>query len=144
MKNNVDLTSNKIFSTGGLRNIDRMIKDINGKHPWNPSLVQVYDDDSLNGYWDGDELILTGRHSDRVRKSEIYNIVEGITCDRCGIRLDIKPWNRVYGLCGECYNALQSDLNKMPYDVAESYDDLINRSNDRVIIELNYRPPRGG
>lgn len=108
VKDNIDLTENRIFSR---RQSDFAFMSLDGwlfkkltkkNHPWEL-------DYSILDRPDYDQLVITGDKKQRayVKEGNLYNA--GKFCERCGKRLDLKPWNILRGLCESCEIDMKRD-----------------------------------
>lgn len=129
MKSNVDLTLDKIFSNPPRAKI--LLNEIaapKGKYPW-----------SFSKRYSHYGPVLTGNASDRKEarlcELEIQMICgeEVPYCYRCGKR--IIPWQRKGNLCTECDAKIMPDIH-LGFEVPE---DWIFNTDDRVVLELNYK-----
>lgn len=135
MKRNVDLTSNSDFSTLGDSRLVFLQKDYNINQPWNSGPLEI----SLGVF--SQPLFPTGYVKD-IRYQKQYEHEYGNSCDRCGRKFKDKPWDKQYCLCRKCAEELENDiqLDHFPYKERYSvYQDYLNTTSDRVVLELNYR-----
>ena len=135
MKRNVDLTTNSDFSAAGNSQLLFLQKDYNVNHLWNSNRLKT-----SYGLFN-QQLFPTGYVED-IRHQKQYEQEYGNSCDRCGIKFTDKPWDKQYCLCSKCAEELENDiqLDHFPYKERYSvYQDYLNTTNDRVVLELNYR-----
>jgi hypothetical protein len=107
MKQSVDLTKNKLFSTAASSSDDtltnvifRLIQD-NKRVPWRKSLRDSAD---FSGYGYS-SLVLTGNKKNIARKKEDLHLDKVAVCEQCGVDLLKLPWVRAtpqYYLCTLC------------------------------------------
>ena len=119
MKRNVDLTQNRIFSdnfgnivVNAILTGKRII--INGKYPWDFShiLTAINSDDEFDLDCQKRSIIATGNKGTRA-KMKGYRQMDNLNyCDCCGIRMNLKPWDREYGICHRCNSYYQKDDDK--------------------------------
>lgn len=115
MKDNVDLTMDRKFSRpsganriAGLRNVLFKLTN-NAKFPWvmNVSKITTYT------LYRSNSLVLTGNKKERANKKREIDYINGTECERCGAKLDRKPWTRGdYFLCSRCDFSLNDSLRK--------------------------------
>ena len=135
MKRNVDLTSNSDFSAAGNSRLLFLQKDYNINHPWNSNPLEI-----SYGLFN-QQLFLTGYVAD-IRHQKQYEQEYSNSCDRCRRKFKDKPWDKQYCLCNRCAEELENDiqLDHFPYKERYSvYQDYLNTTSDRVVLELNYR-----
>lgn len=103
MKSEIDLTENRIFS-GNRRTSqnDLLIDSLFSKSPWNRYMKLVELDDDLDSEYRTEPIIATGNKKERARIDSCREAIDGNHCDCCGAKLNIKPWNREFGLCRKC------------------------------------------
>lgn len=113
MKSNVDLTENRIFSSNniGLRNIN--ISFIVGeKFPWNVFLDIIKTEDELDLEHQKNSIIAVGNKETRA-KIQFYREMDSLDyCDCCGKRMNLKPWDREFGVCHSCNNHFSKEEDK--------------------------------
>lgn len=114
MKDNVDLTQNRMFSRPsrlpGDSNRFLITSGSRGKYPWE------YPDDTYI-YLSSSSVITLGNNILR-RKQKFYNSFgDNITCDCCGKRLNKFPWHNERGICHSCADHVydKQDKNKCPW-----------------------------
>ena len=87
------------------------------------------------------QLFPTGFVKD-IRRIKQHEYQYSNSCDRCGKKFKDKPWDKQYCLCSKCAEELENDiqLDYFPYKERYSvYQDYLNVTSDRVVLELNYR-----
>ena len=128
IKSNIDLTSNEMFSHIQFPYISAW-KILCDKFPWNyRKMRRIESDADFRPKFEG---ILTGNREERRLKKDCININTGDICDRCGVSLNLIPWNRYYDLCENCWNDLEKVYGKKyPW----SYIEETNTGN----ISLNW------
>lgn len=139
MKRNVDLTTNSDFSENDRRTLfTSVLNDIHKTYPWSfTNFGPIKSSYELLH----EQLFLTGFVKD-IRRMKQYEYQYSNSCDRCGRKFKDKPWDRQYCLCGKCAEELENDiqLDRFPYKERISvYQDYLNTTSDRVVLELNYR-----
>ena len=152
MKNNIDLTQEKMFSGGKYNKVFNNIINILTKQifkdkkenifPWstNNRFVNINDDLIYKEYNNNiNELILTGSKEDRKSKIKNLSYTSGNYCDCCGKDLRTTPWSNYFLLCDACSNSM-SYINNIEgqlwkYRILNPWDETI----DRVIVEMNKR-----
>lgn len=147
MKRNVDLTSNRMFSSRNTRQIgsglpflklDTLLpgKDLGTLFPWSVERFKVVRSDDELSSGANHEIIITGDASTREHKRFWRAADAGDMCDCCGTDLNRKPWDRHYCLCSKCMSGLDITVEKL----WKYRDDLIDNSTDRIVLEMNFRP----
>lgn len=108
MKRNIDLTTNRIFS-----NVTS-IKEIIFLHrgcPWKKK----------NTHGTGDEfdlehqrksIIATGNRAKRAEIAEYRRMDSLNYCDCCGERMNMKPWDREFGICHKCNASFEKNRDR--------------------------------
>lgn len=135
MKRNVDLTENSDFSALGNRRLIFLQKDNSISHLWNSKPYEIG-----FGLFNR-QLFPTGYVKD-IRYSKQYKKEYDNSCDRCGKKFKDKPWDKQYCLCNRCAEELENQIQRdhFPYKERYSvYQDYLNTTSDRVVLELNYR-----
>ena len=135
MKDNIDLTENRIFRSKSDRTqtdvgYDILLATINGKFPWSRKPLKIIESDDDLGF--DEEIrfqpIPLGNRADRERFREISHAISVQYCDRCGAPVNIFPWDMRECLCERC----KSDLEKV-FGVKNSlfgkYEEVIPNSN---------------
>lgn len=109
MKRNVDLTENRFFSdlTLGVLTISSIVKS---QYPWTAHLEEIKDD-SYFGH-QHDSIIAIGNKSDRAEIKNLRQMDSLNYCDCCGVRMNLKPWDREIGVCHKCNNYYEKDKDK--------------------------------
>lgn len=131
MKNNIDLTANSDFSNSSIRT-GRLFRIGKRIYPWD------FEGSNLASYYD---LFSVGTIRD-IKTQRNYEKEYEFHCDRCGKDLSLKPWDKQYCLCNSCAEQLDYQMNSYSYqnkNKQPSYQELINTTDDRVMIELNWR-----
>jgi len=115
MKRSVDLTENRVFTTGSTPfNNDRIAEMLmrlikaETRFPWS-KILKGFSNLSDYSYR---ALILTGNKKDIERKKDGQKYDNGDTCERCGFDFTKLPWNKRtfnYGLCRSCYIDMNED-----------------------------------
>lgn len=139
MKRNVDLTTNSDFSENDTRIlVTSIFDDIHKTYPWSFTNFGPI----KSGYeLLHEQLFLTGSVED-IRRIKQYEYQYSNSCDRCGTKFKDKPWDKQYCLCSKCAEELENDiqLDRFPYKERISvYQEYLNTTSDRVVLELNYR-----
>ena len=131
---------NRTISDSVLIRFNNIIDDIESKvgtlFPWSADKFQrVYSDSDLISDR-ASEIILTGNASQRAKKA-YWNLADaGDMCDCCGADLKLKPWSRHYCLCDRCTDTLEGQVRK-----GWRFREIrLDESDDRVVIEMNFRP----
>lgn len=119
MKRNVDLTQNRIFSNNfGNMTVNAILNGrriiINGVYPWDYSniITEVNSDDELDMDHQKRSIIALGDKAMRSRIKEFRQMDSLNYCDCCGIRMNLKPWDREYGVCHRCNSYYLKDDDK--------------------------------
>lgn len=135
MKDNIDLTENRIFRSKS--NVvqadvvyDILLSKINGKFPWSINPLKIIKSDNDLGF--DEEIrfqpIPLGNRADRERFKEISHAISVQYCDRCGTQVNIFPWDMQECLCKRC----KRDLEKV-YGTKNTlfgrYEEVIPNSN---------------
>lgn len=135
MKDNIDLTANRIFRSKSDRTQTDVIHDtllmaINGKFPWSRELpITIKSDGDLGLDKDNRfQPIPLGNRAERKRFDEITRAISIQYCDRCGALVNVFPWDMRECLCERC----KMDLEKV-YGAANTlfrkYEQVIPNSN---------------
>lgn len=136
MKRNVDLTTNSDFSENDTRIlVTSIFDDIHKTYPWSSINFRPVKSGMHK------QLFPTGFVKD-IRRIKQYEYQYSNSCDRCGRKFEDKPWDKQYCLCGKCAEELENDiqLDHFPYKERYSaYQDYLNTTSDRVVLELNYQ-----
>lgn len=135
MKDNIDLTENRIFRSKSDRaqtdvEYDILLATINGKFPWSRKPPKIIESDDDLGF--DEEIrfqpIPLGNRADRERFREISHAISVQYCDRCGTQVNIFPWDMQECLCKRC----KRDLEKV-YGTKNTlfgrYEEVIPNSN---------------
>lgn len=108
MKDNVDLTQDRIFSRPRRGN-SFSLRSIFPKKPWNNHFAA----DDYSGVHQEDKLIAIGNKEQREEHENIRQEVSGEYCDCCGRKLTKYPWmQKQHGLCSECDEKVFADINR--------------------------------
>lgn len=109
MKNNIDLTENRIFS-GNPSLRTHLIDALLPKLPWEKYIMLVESDDDLDLERQRISIIATGNKSERARIKFYRQMDDGNYCDCCGAAMNKKPWYMEVGVCRKCddYNNRKS------------------------------------
>ena len=139
MKRNVDLTTNSDFSENDMRIlITSVLDDIHITYPWSfTNFRPVKSDYNLSHK----QLFPTGFVKD-IRRIKQYEYQYSNSCDRCGKKFKDKPWDKQYCLCSKCAEESENDIQLDHFPCKERYSvyqDYLNTTSDRVVLELNYR-----
>ena len=121
MKNNIDLTANSDFSNSSIRT-GRLFHVGKRSYPWS------FEDNNLIYISSNFELLFVGTIRD--------------IKDRRGKDLSLKPWDKQYCLCNDCAQQIDYEMNSYNYQTRYDksiYEELINATDDKVMIELNWR-----
>lgn len=132
MKDNVDLTQNRMFSRPSRIPNSRLIKLGNRKYPWD------FSSNFDNWYISQSSVIELGNKEDR-EKQKIYKRAYGNYCDCCGELMNSHPWDKEIGICHKCEdNALKDKLNKKqrcPWRMNGNF--LLTSLRNAIITEIN-------
>lgn len=134
MKNNIDLTANSDFSNSSIRT-GRLFRVGKRSYPWN------FEDNNLIYISSNFELLFVGIVRD-IKTQRNYEKEYEFHCDRCDKDLSLKPWDKQYCLCNDCAEQIDYEMNSYNYQTKYDksvYEELINTTDDRVIIEMNWR-----
>lgn len=107
MKQNVDLTENRIFSRDnwagdiamGVLTLSILTKE---KFPWNAHLDQIRSDDEFDLVHQKRSIIAVGDKKTRAKIKEYRHMDSIDYCDCCGARMNLIPWNFECGICQKC------------------------------------------
>lgn len=112
MKRNVDLTENRIFSGGnffGALGVSTS-PTIKSEYPWIAHLKGITDDLYLK--CQKDSIIAIGTKNNRLEIKYLCQMDSLNYCDCCGVRMNLKPWEREIGVCHKCNSYYKKDQNK--------------------------------
>lgn len=103
MRDNIDLTSNRMFRDSVHLNINlRQHREF----PWSLEHVfiptQEYSDTDVSIIPLRKQSIILGNKRQRAYHNMLIEMDSQNYCDCCGGTLIAIPWNRTYGLCGRC------------------------------------------
>jgi len=100
MKNNIDLTENRIFSRNNLH--PWTIADFfSTRIPWR-QLKQIHSDDDLGLGHQKKSIIAVGNKEQRAKVRHYREIDSLDYCDCCGVRMNLIPWDKEIGVCRKC------------------------------------------
>ncbi len=118
MKNNVDLTENQLFSRRspfedmalGVLTLSMLT---GSKFPWDiGEFQQIRSDDEFDIEHQRNSLIALGDKKKRAEIAEYRKMDSADYCDRCGVRMNLKPWDREIGICRKCDSHYRKDIDK--------------------------------
>lgn len=122
MKNNVDLTENQIFSRNnffadmalGVLTLSMIART---KFPWDSKeFRQIKSDDEFDLDHQRKSLIAVGDKKQRAEVAELRKMDNLNYCDCCGVRMNLKPWDRENGICHKCNDYYENqDKVKFPW-----------------------------
>jgi len=127
LKENVDLTLNRVFSGGNFQNrgflwqLERRFTRGLKRKPWIYHDNFMRDNDNYSKIDRSNMLIIVGDKDERYDTGLCYEENYGLkTCARCGADLNIKPWMRIfhYDLCERCDKELTKEhesKNRKPW-----------------------------
>lgn len=104
MKRNVDLTEDRFFSNN-ISSVNTLISSFlgevtNSKFPWSLNITEVESENDLEHQ--RKSIIVVGNKSTR-KKVEFFRQMDSLDyCDRCGKRMNLKPWGVEIGVCHKC------------------------------------------
>lgn len=118
MKNNIDLTEDRLFSRS--RILDDMALSVltlsmlkKGKFPWDiGEFRQIRSYDELDMEHQRNSLITLGDKGKRAEIAEYRKMDSANYCDCCGSRMNLKPWDREVGICHKCNNYYEKEVEK--------------------------------
>lgn len=105
MKENIDLTESMLFSRGS-RQFGTLGSMINKslfnecRFPWNIKTIKSEDDLDLGHQ--RKSIIALGNKTTRAKIKEYRQMDSLDYCDCCGVRMNLKPWDRELGVCHKC------------------------------------------
>lgn len=114
MKNNIDLTSNEMFSRIPIKELSHW-KLIGQKYPWEYyEMTEIKSEEDFKPKF---ESIFTGDKRERQRKQFAFKMESGDYCDCCGSYLKIIPWDKMDNicLCKTCKKEMSKITNKVPW-----------------------------
>lgn len=110
MRDNIDLTANRMFQSHRRVVMPGWVSTVFGKYPWNkPPLTRASDLDDDILHRRNIPLVVLGNKSDRHSTTTIMQIDSGEYCDCCGAYLNAIPWDRTYGLCRKCMEDMRKN-----------------------------------
>lgn len=130
IKQNIDLTSNNMFSQEDVHILTLSIREVlYNKYPWNlRETKRITSDADLRPKF---EAIITGDREERNRKKDSIKMDSHDTCDRCGSDLTKIPWDKFYDLCMKCYKDLENKYWKK-YPWSPDTEIIVNRNHISV------------
>lgn len=136
MKPTVDLTLNRKFRSKTSRPFDLrnaiFRATTNITFPWEMNVSRI--SFTINR---SNSVILTGSKYDRDKKRRELDYENGVECERCGIKLDRKPWSKgLYSLCSYCEEDLNSDTKKSYWLEQKNHLVKLNKQNPISLDEL--------
>ena len=108
MKNNVDLTENRLFSRNNFfqdmaLGVLKLSMFARNKFPWDlKGFRQIKSDDEFDLDHQRKSLIAVGDKKQRAEVAEFRKMDSLDYCDCCGARMNSKPWDREIGICRKC------------------------------------------
>lgn len=113
MKRNVDLTENRFFSNNNWFNGVLTLGLVTGeKFPWNAFVERVMSDDDLDSDRQRKAIIAVGNKVTRAKVKFYREMDSEDYCDCCGVRMNLKPWDREIGVCHKCENYYLKEQDK--------------------------------
>ena len=112
MKENVDLTENRLFSNDWLGDILTFNLITVNKFPWNASIKEIRTNDDLDLDHQKNAIITVGNKKTRAKVKFYREMDSSDYCDCCGKRMNTKPWNKEIGTCHNCDNIFFKDEDK--------------------------------
>lgn len=113
MKRNVDLTENRFFSNNnwfnGVLTFGLITRE---KFPWNAFVERVMSDDDLDSNRQRKAIIAVGNKVTRAKVKFYREMDSEDYCDCCGVRMNLKPWDREIGVCHKCENYYLKEQDK--------------------------------
>ena len=126
MKRNVDLTENRFFSNNNLFNGVLTLALVTGeKFPWNVFVEKVMSDDDLDADHQRKAIIAVGNKATRAKVTFYREMDSEDYCDCCGVRMNLKPWDREIGICHKCDNRLQKEQDRCKWRKKEIINNAI-------------------
>lgn len=109
MKNNIDLTENRIFSRDSFGLWNLTITDLlKFDFPWNVHLTEIRSDDEFDLDHQRKSIIATGNKKQRAEVQHYREMDSLDYCDCCGAKMNLIPWNREIGVCRKCEEYYES------------------------------------
>lgn len=132
MKRNVDLTENRFFSSNNQFNdisIDVLTLGLiaGEKFPWNVHTREIKTDDDLDLDHQRKSIIAVGNKKTRVKVKEYRQMDSLDYCDCCGIRMNLKPWDKEIGVCHKCDEYYQKQEDKCKWRKKEEIINAVIR-----------------
>lgn len=126
MKRNVDLTENRFFSNNNLFNgIITLSLITREKFPWNTFIERIMSDDDLDADHQRKAIIAVGNKATRAKVKFYREMDSEDYCDCCGVRMNLKPWDREIGICHKCDNRLQKEQDRCKWRKKEIINNAI-------------------
>lgn len=132
MKRNVDLTENRFFSSNNRFNDISIgvltLGIITGeKFPWNAHIREIKTDDDLDLDHQRKSIIAVGNKKTRVKVKKYRQMDSLDYCDCCGIRMNLKPWDKEIGVCHKCDEYYQKQEDKCKWRKKEEIINAVIR-----------------
>ena len=132
MKRNIDLTENRMFSS------DNWLTDMSigvltlglitgEKFPWNAHITTIHSDDGFDLDRQRKNIIAVGDKVSRAKVKEYRQMDSLDYCDCCGIRMNLKPWDKEIGICHKCNNHYQKQEDKCKWRKKEEIRNAVIR-----------------
>lgn len=117
MKRNVDLTEDRFFSSNNWFNdiaigVLTLAMITSEKFPWNAQVIEINSDNDFDMEHQRKAIIAVGNKATRAKVKEVRQMGSLDYCDRCGSRMNLKPWDREIGICHKCNNYYQKQKDK--------------------------------
>lgn len=115
MKNNVDLTLNRVFGRLWGERPGSILRGI-VYFPWESKRRRLFSSNDLNKK--KVELFFTGSREERKykRSNAKYEKMYKNSCDCCGVFINKYPWNTIETLCKNCKEDLELRVSEYPWD----------------------------
>lgn len=118
MKNNIDLTENRIFSEDQSMRIN-LIKALLPKLPWGKYITLIESDNDLDLESQRISIIAIGNKLERAKIKFYRQMDSGNYCACCGAAMNKKPWHMEFGLCQTCNDYYKNRKSKFFWDTKE-------------------------
>ena len=105
MKRNVDLTENRFFSSNSIFQFN------------DAESIALITDEDLNSQIDA--IIAVGNRETRKAIQFYQQIFSADYCDCCGKRMNLKPWDKEFGICHKCNNDYSKEEDKCKWRIRE-------------------------
>lgn len=133
MKRNVDLTKDRFFSSNNWFNdiaIDVLtLGMITGeKFPWIVHIREIKSDDDFDMDHQRKAIIAVGDKATRTKVKEYRQMDSPDYCERCGTRMNLKPWDREIGICHKCNDYYQNQKDKCKWRKKEEIINAVIRT----------------